>query len=131
MPLYRALSIKQPWANLIRGGHKTIETRGWRTSYRGDLLLCASATPRIAPFGCTICLAELVDCRPMRADEWDAAGIAAYGGDIVSPFARGRTSPPRTIYGWHLAHIRPLPPIPVRGRLHMFTVELPDVLSRQ
>jgi ASCH domain len=31
----RALSIRQPWAELILSGRKTIETRTWRTSYRG------------------------------------------------------------------------------------------------
>jgi ASCH domain len=131
VPIYHALSIKQPWANRIRDGHKTIETRVWRTSYRGDLLLCASATPRIAPFGCAICLAELVECRPMQANDWVNADIAAYGGTIPSPFAREHHRPPRTVYGWHLVNIRPLPPIPVRGRLNIFTVELPDVLSDQ
>jgi hypothetical protein len=30
-------------------------------------------------------------------------------------------------FGWHLANIRPVPPIPVRGTLKIFTVELPDL----
>lgn len=33
-----AISLKQPWAQLILDGVKTIETRKWRTNYRGDLL---------------------------------------------------------------------------------------------
>lgn len=31
----KALTIQQPWASLVRRGHKRYETRGWSTSYRG------------------------------------------------------------------------------------------------
>jgi len=112
MPIYRALSLKQPWANLIRDGRKTIETRTWATSYRGELLLCASKMPRIEPFGCAICLVELIDCRPMRRKDWRAACIEPY----------------EPAFGWHLANIRPVPPVPVCGSLQIFSVELPDLL---
>jgi len=112
MPIYHALSLKQPWANLIRDGRKTIETRTWATSYRGELLLCASKMPRIEPFGCAICLVELIDCRPMRRKDWRAACIEPY----------------EPAFGWHLANIRPVPPVPVRGSLQIFSVELPDLL---
>lgn len=37
----RALTIRQPWASLIAAGVKTIETRSWRTSYRGPVLIHA------------------------------------------------------------------------------------------
>lgn len=40
----RALSLWQPWASLIAVGAKTIETRGWSTTYRGPLLIHAAAT---------------------------------------------------------------------------------------
>jgi hypothetical protein len=46
-----ALSIKQPWANMIISGEKTIETRTWSTDFRGDLLIVSSKTPAIAPAG--------------------------------------------------------------------------------
>ena len=39
----KALSILQPWASLIAIGAKTIETRNWRTDYRGRLAIHASA----------------------------------------------------------------------------------------
>ena len=38
----KALSVKEPWASLIRSGKKTIETRTWNTNYRGKLLICTS-----------------------------------------------------------------------------------------
>lgn len=39
----RALTIRQPWASLIATGAKTIETRPWRTDYRGPVLIHAGA----------------------------------------------------------------------------------------
>ena len=38
----KILSVRQPWAWLIVAGHKDIENRKWRTSYRGSLLIHAS-----------------------------------------------------------------------------------------
>ena len=39
----RALSIIQPWTSLIATGIKDIENRTWRTNFRGEFLLHASA----------------------------------------------------------------------------------------
>ena len=45
----RALSLWQPWAQLIAIGAKRIETRSWSTSYRGALAIhAAKAMPREA-----------------------------------------------------------------------------------
>ena len=38
----KALSIRQPWADLIILGIKDIENRTWRTQYRGTLLIHAA-----------------------------------------------------------------------------------------
>lgn len=38
----KALSLLQPWASLVVMGVKKIETRGWSTKYRGDILIHAS-----------------------------------------------------------------------------------------
>jgi hypothetical protein len=122
MPIYHALSLKQPWANLIRDGCKTIETRTWSTSFRGELLLCASKMPQIEPCGCAVCLVEVIDCRPMRRQDWRAACIAP-----TLCWKGEPRRPARPVFGWHLTNIRPVPPIPVRGRLQIFTVELPDL----
>ena len=37
----KVLSIQQPWAWLIISGHKDIENRSWKTSYRGPLYIHA------------------------------------------------------------------------------------------
>lgn len=39
----KALTLYQPWATLVAAGIKTIETRSWRTSYRGPLAIHAAA----------------------------------------------------------------------------------------
>lgn len=86
----KALSIKQPWAFLIARGEKTIETRLWETDYRGELLIVASKTPDMYAmmdrgfdqtefaYGKAVCIASLVDCRPMTRQDEDRAGCELY-----------------------------------------------------
>ena len=105
----KALSVKQPWANLIASGEKTIETRLWPTDYRGPLLIVSSKTPNIAPAGCALAVADLVDCRPMSRFDEAAARCARYPG----------------AYSWILRNVRRVRPFPVRGRLGLYDVELP------
>jgi hypothetical protein len=38
----KALTVQQPWATLIAVGAKQIETRSWKTDYRGPLAIHAS-----------------------------------------------------------------------------------------
>jgi hypothetical protein len=104
----KALSIQQPWANMIASGEKTIETRTWTTEYRGSLLIVSAKTPRIEPAGCAVALAELVDCRTMTQNDEIEACCDAY----PSAFA------------WILRRIRKLHPFPVRGQLGLFSVEV-------
>jgi predicted transcriptional regulator len=41
----KALSLKQPFAELILQGRKTIELRKWNTKFRGEFLIHASKSP--------------------------------------------------------------------------------------
>ena len=103
----RALSIKEPWASLIASGEKTIETRTWKTNYRGPLLVCASKRPKRVLSGCAIAVVELVDCRPMvRADEGAARCNYYYGA-----------------YAWELKNVRQIKPFSVEGKLGLFNVD--------
>lgn len=100
----RALSVKQPWANLIASGCKTIETRTWTTRYRGLLLIASSKTPNIFPAGSAVAIAKLVDCRRMtRADEAGAC-CDAYPNAM----------------SWVLEDIRRIRPFPLKGALGVF-----------
>ena len=40
----RCLSLTQPFATLVATSNKMIETRSWKTSYRGELAIHAAAT---------------------------------------------------------------------------------------
>lgn len=103
----RALSLRQPWASMIASGSKTIETRTWRTNYRGPLAIHASARPykdMDLPTGGIIAVARLYDCRPMEAADEDAACISLYDG----------------AYAWLLADVQPVALIPCKGMLGLW-----------
>ena len=108
-PLMKALSVRQPWANMIASGRKTIETRTWYTDYRGELLIVSSKNPPIPPAGCALAVAELVDCRPMTAEDENAAVCPRYPG----------------AFSWVFENIRQIEPFPVRGALGLYDVQLP------
>lgn len=40
----KCISLKQPYAELLASGKKTIETRAWSTKFRGSFLIHASKT---------------------------------------------------------------------------------------
>jgi len=42
----KALSLKQPWAEHVVSGRKTIEVRKWNTSFRGKFYVHASGTEK-------------------------------------------------------------------------------------
>ena len=81
----KVLSLTEPCATLIKNGIKTIETRSWKTNYRGKLYIHASSTKipkefkenkdlmRLVNvnelnFGNIICVCDLVDCVEMTDD---------------------------------------------------------------
>jgi activating signal cointegrator 1 len=104
----KTLSVKQPWANMIASGQKTIETRTWRTTYRGHILIVSSRRPRIEPAGFAVAVAILADCRPMiRADESKAC---------CKIYDRAMA--------WMLEEVRPLQPIAVKGALGIYDCPL-------
>jgi hypothetical protein len=106
----KALSLKQPWANLIVAGDKTIETRVWGTSYRGRILLLSSKSPNITPAGFALATADLIDCRPMTKRDEHAAKCTIY---------------PKAV-AWILENVRPIEPFPMKGQLGLFDVEVPE-----
>jgi len=109
----RALSLQQPYANLVAQGQKTLETRKWSTNYRGDILICASTTGVGEPTGVALCLVELVDIRPMTAADESAACVKLY------PRAKA----------WELHNLRVLrEPFPVKGQLGLFRLEVDEKL---
>ncbi len=127
--IYKAISIKQPWAWAIAYGFKTIETRTWYTGYRGELLIVSSLKPDKAlmdwfqketgmkvddqmEYGKAIAIADLVDCKPMIEADQDAALCDIY------PKAES----------WFLENVRQIEPFPVKGRLMLYDVEVDGCL---
>ena len=104
----KAISIRQPWASMVVSGEKTIETRTWRTNYRGPLLIVSSKQPIVdnLPRGYALAIVTLVDCRPMtKQDE-----AAACCGVTLGRFA------------WVLSNIRNIVPFRVSGKLGLYEV---------
>lgn len=104
----KALSLREPWAGLIRSGKKTIETRTWSSRYRGEVLICASKLPASPLAGQAVAVAKLVDCRPMTKADEAAAGCELY---------------PKAV-AWILEEIRPIRPFPVKGTLGLTDVDV-------
>ncbi len=103
----KALSIKEPWATKIYTGEKTIETRTWKTNYRGDILLCASLNPKSDLSGFAFAIAELKDVKVMTKEDEKLACCEVY---------------PRA-YSWVLENIRIIPLFKVKGQLGLFEIE--------
>jgi len=105
----KALSIKEPWISLIANGEKTIETRTWRTAYRGRLLLVGSKRPEGEFSGMAACTAKIIDCRLMNREDAEAAKC---------PYIPG-------LYAWVLEDVKKLEePFPVKGSLGIYEIGL-------
>jgi len=123
----KALSIRQPWAELILQGRKTIELRTWQTHYRGPILIHAGGT--LEQEGCDaydIDPATLI--RGALVGTVDVVGMVTFDHASFAAMRDQHLDPgewPGDVHGWRLATPRRLPePVPMRGRLGLF--DLPD-----
>lgn len=117
--IVKAISLKQPWAQMIVDGTKTIETRMWSTKHRGELLIVSSLKGDRAAFdrfpqytdlmaGAALCFVDLVDCRPMTPADERAARCACEPGR----------------FAWILKDVRDIERFHVRGQLSLYDVEM-------
>jgi hypothetical protein len=70
--LMKCLTLTQPWASLIAIGAKRIETRSWRTAYRGTIAIhAAKGFPSDARYfaGCRLVNGLLVNAGYATADK--------------------------------------------------------------
>lgn len=127
----KALSIRQPFANFILERKKLFEIRSRETNYRGDILICSSLKPHegffiqnwkslvnckeycrqnkdIILYGYVLCVAKLIDCRPMK-NTIDDEKIS------MVEFQPNH-------YIWDLDDIRPVKPFKVKGQLGLFNI---------
>ncbi len=125
----KALSFRQPWAELILRGIKTLDLRTWTTRHRGPLAIYASKTvEREACRANGVNAGQLITGAVLGVV--DLVGIVEL--DEASYHARtaehlgGRSFRP-PMYGWELANPRLLlEPVPARGRLRLFEVDLDE-----
>ncbi|HEY8643620.1 MAG TPA: ASCH domain-containing protein [Candidatus Dormibacteraeota bacterium] len=126
----KALSFRQPFADAVVAGLKTVDFRGLSSRHRGPLAIHASATygpteratfeelrkrrvrlPDPAPDrrGAIIGVVELTGCRPAAAADRRKA-LAEL--------------PEEGAFAYELAAPRPLPaPVPCKGHTYMFEVD--------
>ena len=112
--IIKAISIRQPWAQMIVQGFKTIETRTWYTVYRGELLICSTQQPEWPGCKCgfALCIVNLKNCRPMIRS------------DVVG--ARCEYQEDLKLFAWVLTDLREIRPFRVRGHQRLFDVEVED-----
>jgi hypothetical protein len=122
-----ALSIRQPWLDLIMRAEKTIEVRDWSSNHRGPILLHASRTldwktielfgyedALALPRGALIGVADVVDMVELTAETWAALRRHHL---VIHPATTGR------VRGFVLREICAFSrPIPCRGRTMLFPV---------
>ena len=126
----KVLSLMEPWATLIKENKKTIETRSWKTSYRGELYIHASLKKinkndehiiellKLIPnvpmaYGNIICKCKLVDCIYM--DEEFLEQMKNNKCELLcGEYSLGR-------YAWILEYIEVLDKsIPAKGHLNIW-----------
>lgn len=125
----RVLSVKEPFATLIASGYKCIETRSWKTNYRGELFIHASGKSidkkyledsyisKIIDglkmnYGNIICKVNLVDCIYM--DEKFIEKIKQNNKEYqLGVYEIGR-------YAWIIDNIELIYPIKAKGKLNIW-----------
>lgn len=109
----KALSVRNPYAHFIMCGEKHYEFRTWRTDYRGDLLICSSANPKIKNTisGHALCVVRLTEVYDVTKNNYRDFGLEK------SDLTDGK------LYAWQLTDVRVVKPFPVKGRLNFFNVD--------
>ncbi len=121
---FPALSVRQPWAELIISGRKQLEIRTWETDYRGpfwihagqhlDESLDARFNLRNLFRGGFIGSVELTSIEPIDERRWEAW---RYQHLNPGPFVPG-------IFAWVLSNPKRLcSPLPARGHLGLYRVQ--------
>lgn len=130
----RAITICQPYAELILRLEKRVENREWRTNYRGPLVIHAGKSREwfdsddqlvkdlgsMPPFGAIVGVADVVDCiniATISAGMWDDK----YPWLSKHPHANGT-------WCWILDNVRHTKVVPYRGAQGLF--DIPDAMVR-
>ena len=123
----KVLIIKEPWASLIMNGTKKIETRSWKTKYRGEIYIHASLSkakitkPEVYELikdmnfkcGYIICKCNLVDCIYMTDEYVNDMKTNHYEEYICGHYEVGR-------YAWIVEDVKVIEPIEAKGKLGLW-----------
>ena len=126
----KVLSLTEPFATLIYEKKKLVETRSWKTNYRGELYIHASMTKisksdlenkelmslvenKNMNFGNIICKCNLVDCIYMTKEYVKDMKKNNHQEYICGKYSEGR-------YAWILEDIEPISPIKAKGSLNIW-----------
>ncbi|MBI3623714.1 ASCH domain-containing protein [Candidatus Pacearchaeota archaeon] len=119
----KALSLKQPYAELILQGRKKIELRKWNTNFRGDFLIHSSLIPDKAamrkfgfnelPLGFIVGKANLADVKKYENDS-----------DFKKDKSLHLANRDFGGYGFMLKDIKRTELIPAKGQLNFWNFEL-------
>lgn len=123
----KVLSFKEPWASLIMNGTKKIETRSWKTKYRGEIYIHASLSkakitkPEVYELikdmnfkcGYIICKCNLVDCIYMTDEYVNDMKTNHYEEYICGHYEVGR-------YAWIVEDVKVIEPIEAKGKLGLW-----------
>ena len=101
----RALSVKQPWAELIARGKKMKEFRTWSRSCFGELLIVASKS---------------VSAEDIADEDLDVASLVFGRAVCVVDFFK--VTGDDGDYAWHFRNPRRVEPVEVRGSASLYHV---------
>jgi len=118
----KALSIHQPWADLIIRGIKDVENRTWSTAHRGALLIHA---------GKTLTPGYAVHRFYGPDHEWEQGGIVGIIDvvDVVTNSSSPWAEKADGMFHWILANPRRVSFVPMAGKLNLFEVAWPSPAS--
>ena len=141
----KALSVKNPFAGLIAHGLKRYEVRTFKTKYRGPLVICSSKKSATnlyqyyksidfgldfwesieafkideVPNGHALAIVDLVDVIPYEGTREQQSGSYTELEALQEYFGQ------KQYYLWKLENARLIEPVPVKGQLGIFNIELP------
>lgn len=129
----KAISVMQPWAELIVAGHKDIENRSWKTNIRGEILIHASKkfdnsgwawmVNNWYKVGLPGQVGDFLD--QMKLEDYQLGGIVGQVQIIDCVLEHGSPWKADSTYGFVLAHAKRLEFKPMNGRLGFFEVSMP------
>lgn len=133
----KVLTLNEPWASLIKNKKKYIETRSWKTNYRGEIYIHAGKKKIDSSvyerkelieligndemnYSKIVCKCELVDCIYMTEDYINKIKIEEHQQYICGEYSVGR-------YAWILKNIEPINSTElISGKLGIWNYEKKD-----